>query len=62
MLKRLLCLLGFHKWVCKFNYGKFNPNEIIYCERCGAIIKYSGRSLGNEKKLLEDGSYTEDSM
>lgn len=42
MLKRLLCLLGFHKWVCKFNYGKFKPNEVIYCERCGAIIRYAG--------------------
>ncbi len=42
MLKRLLCLLGLHKWVCKINYGKLKINHNIYCERCGAIVKHDG--------------------
>lgn len=42
MLKRLLCLLGFHKWVCQINYGIFKIDYNVYCERCGAIAKHNG--------------------
>ena len=40
MLKRLLCLLGFHNWVCKFGYSKLEVYDVIYCKYCGAIITY----------------------